>query len=299
LTVCVLLAGAADAAAKLRVVATLSDLADLTRQVGGDRVEVTAICPGYQDAHYLEPKPSYARTLRRADLLVYSGLELEVGWLPPLLDTARNPKLRPGSRGLLEAALSLDQVLEVPQGSLDRSHGDVHPFGNPHILMDPRNGLRIARGIADRLSELDPDGTEAYRHGYEVYRQHLETRIAEWEERAAGLRGVAVACYHNQWLYLTGWLGLEIVGYVENRPGIQPSPRHVEELIATLEARQVPLVICATYADVDATREVARRAGAQAVVLPAGVDGVEEATSYEALIEVIVSRLLAAMSKGK
>jgi zinc/manganese transport system substrate-binding protein len=282
------------AEAKVKVVATLSTLGYLTEQVGGDRVEVTFLCNGYQDAHYLEPKPSYARSVRKANLLIYSGLELEVGWLPPLLDTARNPDLRPGSQGLLEAAEAVENVLEVPDEPTDRSQGDVHPFGNPHFLTDPRNGLAVAGIIADRLSLLDPEGAAYYSERMEAFRERMESKIAEWEKRAAPLKGAPVAAYHKQWEYLIAWLGLDMIGYIENRPGIPPSPRHVESFIKTLESRDVKFIIASTFADVEATEEVARRVGTKAVVLPAEVGGVDDTDTYEAFMDTILDRLLEA-----
>ena len=282
------------AEAKVKVVATLSTLGYLTEQVGGERVEVTFLCNGYQDAHYLEPKPSYARSVRKADLLVYSGLELEVGWLPPLLDTARNPDLRPGSQGLLEAAGAIEKVLEVPDEPTDRSQGDVHPFGNPHFLTDPRNGLAVADIIAERLSLLDPEGAPYYSERMEAFRGRMESKIAEWEKRAEPLKDAPVAAYHKQWEYLIAWLGLDMVGYIENRPGIPPSPRHVESFIRTLESRDVKFIMASTFADVEATEEVARRVGTKAVVLPAEVGGVEGTDTYESFIDTILDRLLEA-----
>jgi zinc/manganese transport system substrate-binding protein len=288
------LLAATPAAAKLHIVATLSDLGSLAQQVGGDRVEVTYLCDGYRDPHHLEPKPSYARSVRGADLLVYDGLELEVGWLPPLLDTARNPDLRPGSQALLEASSAITKVLEVPTTPIDRSQGDLHPFGNPHYLLDPRNGVAVAEAIAERLAVLDPAGASYYEERAAAYRKHMDARIAEWEKEAASLKGVPVATYHKQWEYLADWLGLDVVGYIENRPGIPPSPRHVESLIKTLSSRQAKFIIVSTFADVKATEEVARRAGTTAVVLPAGVGGVDGTGTYEDLIDTIVKRLLGA-----
>jgi zinc/manganese transport system substrate-binding protein len=280
------------AGAKLRVVATVADLGSLAREVGGDRVEVWSITKGYQDPHYVEPRPSYARRLRRADLLLYVGLELEAAWLPPLLETARNPKLRPGSLHLLEAASAVDTILEVPTGPVSRAQGDIHPLGNPHVLLDPRNGLAVAEAIAERLARLDPDGEEVYRSRLEAFRNRMTERIRQWEAQAAGLRGQPVVAYHKQWEYLERWLGFRVLDYVENRPGIPPSPRHVRDLVETMKEEGVAMVLAATFVDTEAAGEVARRAGAHLVVLPAGVGAVEGTETYEALFETIVRRLL-------
>jgi len=240
----------------------------------------------------LEPKPSYSRSLRNADLLIYLGLELEAAWLPPLLETARNPGLRPGSPGLLEVASAVERVLEVPTGAVDRSQGDIHPFGNPHILLDPRNAILIAGVIADRLSELDPDAAAAYQERLSQFRLRMEQRIQEWEREAEPLCGLSVVAYHKQWEYLADWLGFEIIDYVENRPGIAPSPRHVNMLIQSMKHKGVVVVMAATFVDLGASEKVAERAGASLIILPAAVGGVEEADTYESFMDTIVSRLL-------
>jgi zinc/manganese transport system substrate-binding protein len=285
-----------SAAEELTIVASVSDLASLAEAIGGDRVEVKTLAKGYMDPHYLEAKPSYARLMRKADLLLFIGLELEVGWLPRLIDTARNPKLRPGSEHLLEAATVIDEILEVPAGGIDRSQGDIHPFGNPHIMLDPRNALSVAEAIAERLGRLDPEGQAVYEERLLHFRAHLEANIEQWEEKAGALRGIPVVAYHKQWEYLADWLGLDLVNYIENRPGIPPSPRHIESLLSMMKDREVRLVIGATFIDVDALQEVARRGSAEAAVLPAGVGGVDGAETYESFIDTIVTRLLEGVS---
>ncbi|HET9234491.1 MAG TPA: metal ABC transporter substrate-binding protein [Candidatus Eisenbacteria bacterium] len=282
----------ADRDNALRVVTTLSDLAWLAETLGGERVQAKSICTGYQDPHYLEAKPSYARDLRDADLLVYAGLELEVGWLPRLLEAAHNPDLRPGSPRLYEASSAVKRILEVPQGGVDRSQGDIHPFGNPHFLLDPRNMLLVADGLCARMTQLDPSGAPTYQAGLSKLHAMLEPKIAEWEKQAASLRGSPVVGFHKQWEYLADWLGLDLVGYIEDRPGIPPSPKHLNELITMMKTRQVRTVLVAPFNDVKEANEVAQRAGVKPAVLPAAVGGVENTGNYIALMDVIVSRLL-------
>jgi len=287
-------AGASAQAAPLKVVTTLPDLAWLAQTLGGNRITAKSICSGYQDPHYLEAKPSYARDLRDADLLVFSGLELEVGWLPKLLDAARNPQLRPGSPRLFEASSAVKHILEVPTGGVDRSQGDIHPFGNPHFLLDPRNMLLVGDALAARLSELDPSGAGTYQTGLANLHATLEPKIAAWEKQAASLRGAPVVGFHKQWEYLADWLGLDLVGYIEDRPGIPPSPKHLSELIDTMKARKVKTVLVAPFNDVKAADEVASRAGVKPAVLPASVGGVDNTDTYITLMDAIVSRLLGA-----
>jgi zinc/manganese transport system substrate-binding protein len=278
------------------VVATVSDLAWLATEIGGDRVTVASICAGHQDPHYVEAKPSYAKLLRDADLLVYVGLELEVGWLPRLLDTARNPELKSGSARLFEAAKAVPTILEVPTGGVDRSQGDIHPFGNPHVLLDPRDMFPIGEALAQRLIEIDPEGAADYERNLGTWRERFTLRLAEWNARATSLRGVPIVGFHKQWEYLADWLGLDIVGYVEDRPGIPPAPRHLSALIETMKARNAKIVLAATFNDQKAAGEVAKRAGANLVVLPAAVGGTEGTDTYEALIGTILDRLVAARS---
>jgi zinc/manganese transport system substrate-binding protein len=279
---------------ELTVVTTVPDLAWVVTEVGGDRVDVKTICKGYQDPHYLEAKPSYTKYLRKAGLLVYVGLELEVAWLPMLLKTARNPDLLPGSTGLLEAASAVDRILEVPTQAVDRSQGDIHPFGNPHILLDPENLVPIARSVATALTTLDPGGAETYQERLKDFQEAMDARIRVWTERAAELRGSKVVAYHKQWEYLVAWLGLEILDYVENRPGVPPSPRHVNTLIQRMKDEHVRMVLAATFVDIHAAEEVARRGEAKLVVLPAAVGGTDRADTYPELIDTILESLIEA-----
>src|SRR3954470_18842276 len=193
------------APAKLRVITTIETFADLARQVGGDRVEVRALSRGYMDPHFVESKPSLVIELNRADLLVHVGLELEVGWLPPLVLGARNPKIQPGQPGNLDASARIP-VLDVPATKVDRSLGDIHPQGNPHYWIPPGNAVIVAREIAERLSAIDPSGAAVYKANLERFTSELGRRRAEWEKRAAPLRGMKVVTYHRSWGYVSAWL---------------------------------------------------------------------------------------------
>lgn len=285
-------AGAAPAATKIHVVATTPNLASLAQSVGGDLVEVTAIANGHQDPHYVQARPSYARLINDADLVVANGLELEVGWLPPLLETARNPKVRPGSTGFLEASSAVTRILEVPTGSVDRSNGDVHPFGNPHLDLDPRNGIAIARAIGAALSRLDPSNAETYARNADAFAADLERRIADWKTKAATLEGRPLVSFHKEWEYLEDWLGFRLVGYVEDRAGIPPSPKHLADLTETMQRDKVERVVAACYNDVRACEGLAARAGAQVSVLPTQVGAVPEVKNYPDLFQVIIDTLV-------
>lgn len=287
----------AAAADRLRVVCSTTDLAAIAAAVGGDAVEVESLARGPQDPHYLQAKPSYMRVLNKADLLVFNGLQLEIGWLPLLIEGARNPRVTAGSAGSLDASTAI-QPLEVPTGPVDRSMGDVHPEGNPHFGLDPRNGLAIAGAVADRLAQLAPDREPALRAAHQAFAQSLEARIGVWEGRAARLRGLRVVSYHRQFEYLADWLGLDLVAYVEDRPGIPPSPRHIEDLVARMGRDGVRLVITSTFTDPVPAQRLAERAGGAVVVLPAAVGAVDGADDYLSLFDAILDRLEAATATG-
>ncbi len=286
------LAAPADAG-PLKVVTTTEDLAAIARAVGGDAVQVRSITKGSQDPHHVDAKPSFMARLRRADLLIYVGLQLEVGWLPLLIDGARNPDIRPGRRGHLDASVGVP-VLGRPEGEVDRSQGDVHPEGNPHYWLDPRNGLRIAASVTERLAELAPDRAAELRARGGAFQERLKARIAAWEAKAARLKGLEVVTYHATYAYLARWLGLKVAAQVEERPGIPPSPRHVAALVRQMRRHAVPILVSSGFAPPAVTARVAGKASAKHIVLPASVGGAAGVDSYEALIDHAVGVLLEA-----
>lgn len=281
----------ADAAKPLKIVCTLSDLGWLAEQVAGPEGEVKSLCPGDFDPHFLPAKPSLARTLGKADLLCYSGLELEVGWLPVLMEKARNRRIRPGEPGELDCSRAVTHVLDIPMGEVSRAQGDVHPDGNPHYLLDPRNGIAVARLMAERMAALRPEAAAGFHERADRVQRELEERIAAWEGRAAALRGQPVVQYHQQWEYLTDWLGLEIIGSVEHRPGIAPSPRHVAELASEARERGAHLLLAAPWNHLDAAAKAAERMDGRLVVLPPAVGAVEGAGTYPGMFDVIIGDL--------
>jgi zinc/manganese transport system substrate-binding protein len=268
---------AGPAAAELKVVTTLTDLGRVAEAVGGDDVSVEVLCPGGRDPHYLPAKPSLARKLGKADLLCYNGLELEIGWLPQLIDKARNPRVRPGSPGDLDCSAALAEPLEVPHGPTDRGLGDVHPLGNPHYTLDPRLAAEIGRLMAERMARLDPPHAGAYRERADAFAARIAARLPEWESRTAVVRERPVVIYHRHWSYLAHWLGLDVVAEIEHRPGIAPSPRHVQEVIHRGRDLDRPIVVAAEWDHLDVAREVAERVGAPLAVLP-GYSGAQAGT---------------------
>ena len=293
-----LLLAAGPAAAELKVVATTSDLGSVAASVGGDDVSVTVLCRGSSDPHNLPAKPSLARKLAKADLLVYNGLELEVGWLPQLLGKARNPRVRPGARGELDCSSALTEILHVPDGNADRGLGDVHPLGNPHYMLDPRAVVKVAGRMAERMAELDPDHADDYRRRAADFAEEIRGRLAGWHAAVAPARAGHVLLYHRTWSYLTAWLELDVYGEIEHRPGIAPSPRHVQEMVERGRELGDVIVIAATWSHIDVARRAADRLGAPLAVLPAAVGADEGVDDYIALIDAITARIAAAAEEG-
>src|SRR5947208_859988 len=217
--------GSAAEAAKLRVVSTLQDFASLAATIGGDRVDTLALAKGYQDPHFVDAKPSFVLQLSRADLLIVAGLELEIGYLPPLLDQSRNDKIRPGSPGYLDASVGCD-ILQRPTQQVTRAMGDVHPYGNPHYWTDPENGRVIARAIAAKLSQLDAAGAATYQKNLAAFEAKLSAKEKEWKAKMAPFAGTRIVTFHDSWPNFAKAFNLNIVGHVEPKPGIPPTPSH-------------------------------------------------------------------------
>lgn len=282
----------------LRIVCSTTDLAALTRAVGGTAVDVQAIARGSQDPHHVQAKPSTMRLLNRADLLIFNGMQLEIGWLPLLIEGARNPRVADGSRGQLNLSAAITP-LEVPDGPVDRSMGDVHPEGNPHYTLDPRNALPIAALIARRLTLLNPDlgSVVATQHG--LFIDAMQLRLKQWEADLSSWRGRKVISYHKQFEYLADWLGIEVVDYVEDRPGISPTPRHLKTLVERMRQQHINVILQSTFANQKRGRRFAERADARLIVLPAAVGSVDGTQDYLRLIDLIVERLVAELKEAE
>ncbi|MCK4558144.1 MAG: zinc ABC transporter substrate-binding protein [Calditrichia bacterium] len=281
-------------AQELNIVTTLPSLASITKSIGGEHVEVYSITRGVQDAHYIEAKPSYMVKLNRADLLIYSGLELEIGWLPLLIQGARNHDVTPGASGHLNAslAISTSNILEKPRGEVDRSMGDVHPAGNPHYLLNPYYGIKVAEQITDKLIELDPSHMDVYDSNFEQFRTELQKKITEFETEAAILKGIELVCYHVHWSYLLNWLDIKAAGYVELRPGIPPTPRHKKEITALMKRKNLKIVIISSWKDPTKAEEVADVAEAKLLILPGEVNAMPGADSYIEWLDYMVRNLV-------
>ncbi|MDQ5857296.1 MAG: metal ABC transporter substrate-binding protein [Acidobacteriota bacterium] len=289
------------AVAAIKVVTTLQDFASLADSVGGKRVEAFSLSRGYQDPHFVDPKPSLILKLSRADLLIAAGLDLEVGYLPPLLDQSRNSKIRPGAPGYLDASVGCE-ILERPTGVVTRAMGDVHPFGNPHFWLDPANGRRIARAIAAKLTALDPSGAADYKANLAAFEAKLTEGEKRWDAMLAPFAGSQVVTYHNSWPNFLKRFRLKAAGYVEPKPGIPPSPSHTVALINLMRELKVPVILMEPYFDERTPKSIAERTGATLLRFVPSVGGVPQAKDYVSLFDYDVKLLadtLAAKKVGR
>ncbi len=287
-----LLLTAALCHADLRVFACEPEWAELATDIGGDRVKATSGTTAFQDPHYIQARPSLIAQVRRADLVVCSGAQLEIGWLPMLLTKANNAAVRPGGRGFLETS-TLVRRLEVP-ASVDRSQGDMHPEGNPHVQTNPHNIATIAVVLAERMQALDPGGD--YQQGLKTFLDRWNAAMARWDARAKPLAGKRIVVHHKSWAYLEDWLGLEEVAQLEPVPGVPPTAQHLSALLTRLGAdgKGADFIVRAPFQDEKPSQWLSRRTGIPAVVLPLTVGGTPGAKDLFGLFDDILDRLLGA-----
>lgn len=286
--------GSAFAAGKLNVVTTTEDLASLAREVGGDRITVTSIGRGYQDPHFIEPKPSFLLLLRKADLLVVVGLDLEIGWLPPLLEQSRNNNIRPGATGYLDVSQGVE-ILDRPAVAVNRSMGDVHPHGNPHYWLDPANAVRIAIQMRNRLAQLRPADAPHFDKRLNDFKLRINAANKRWLAMLAPLRGSKIVTYHNSWPNFIRHFGLVVADHVEPKPGIPPSPSHTLQLIQKIKRERLKAIVMEPYFDEKTPQSIAERTGAKVVVLYPSVGGKPGLDDYFKLFDYNVSTLVKAL----
>jgi ABC-type Zn uptake system ZnuABC Zn-binding protein ZnuA len=285
-------------AKKLNVVTATTDMAALTQEVGGDKVSVESIAKGYQDPHFVEAKPSFLLKLRQADLLVVVGLQLEIGWLPPLITQSGNPKIQVGAGGYLDAS-QFAEILDVPQGTVTRAEGDVHPLGNPHYWLDPDNGRRIARGIANKLADMDQPDAAYFQERFQDFDKRLSVAEQRWDAQMKPYRGRKVVTYHRSFPNFAKHFGLQVIGYVEPRPGIPPTPSHTIEIIQLMKRENCKLVLVEPYFDLKTPQSIGREANAQVVVYLPSVGGEKQVTSYFELFDYDIGLLTRAFDAAK
>jgi zinc/manganese transport system substrate-binding protein len=287
----------ARAQGKLNVMATTEDLASIGREIGGDHITIDSIARGYQDPHFVEAKPSFILKLQRADVLIVVGRELEIGWLPPLIQQSRNAKIQPGAEGYLDASLNV-QILEMPTGQITRAMGDVHPLGNPHYWLDPENGKKIAKEIADKFVQLRPNDRAYYEQRLADFTGRLDAAEKRWLQQMAPYKGTKIVTYHRSFPNFAERFGLEIVGYVEPRPGIPPTPQHTLDLINEMKRQNIKLVLVEPYFDLKTPNAIGQQTGAEVLVMPPSVGGVKEVADYFKLFDYDISLLVGAIKKS-
>jgi zinc/manganese transport system substrate-binding protein len=281
------------ASAELRVFTCEPEWAALADEIGGDFVDAHSATTALQDPHYIQARPSLIAQVRRADLVICTGAQLEIGWLPALLQKANNPSVRPGATGYMEASSFVVRVGATD--NVDRSMGDIHPLGNPHIQTDPRNIRLVARALAARLSSIDPVNSESYERNLNTFQEKWEAALARWEVRAEPLRGKRVITHHKSWVYLERWLGLEEVANLEAIPGLPPTAAHLSRLTQEFADGGADVIIRSPYQDERPALWLSERIGVEAVVLPLTVGGTAGATDLFALFDDILDRLLGAV----
>jgi zinc/manganese transport system substrate-binding protein len=290
------IASTAQAQGKLNVITTTEDLAAIAREVGGDRITVESISRGYQDPHFVEAKPSFILKLQKADLLVTIGRELEIGWLPPLIQQSRNAKVQVGASGYLDAS-GQARILDIPQGQITRAMGDVHPQGNPHYWLDPENGKVVAKEIAEKLSQLRLNDRAYFEQRLSDFVARLSDAEKRWAALMAPYKGTKVVTYHRSFPNFAERFGLDVIGYVEPRPGIPPTPQHTLDLINEMKRQNVPLVLVEPYFDLKTPNSIGRETGAQVLVMPPSVGGVKDVTDYFTLFDYDINLLIGALKK--
>jgi zinc/manganese transport system substrate-binding protein len=293
-----LISPGAAAAKKLSVVTTTTDLAALAQEMGGDKINVEAMAKGYQDPHFVEAKPSFLLKLRQADLLVVVGLQLEIGWLPPLISQSGNSRIQVGANGYLDAS-QFAEILEIPQGSITRAMGDVHPLGNPHYWLDPDNGRRVAKGIMSKLAEMSPEDGAYFQQRFQDFDRRLAEADKKWLADMKPYRGRKVVTYHNSLPNFAKHFGLNVVGFVEPRPGIPPTPSHTIDLIGMMKRDNVKIIMVEPYFDRKTPDSIARETGGVVVEYLPSVGGVKEVTTYFQLFDYDVALLTKAFQSTK
>ncbi len=290
--------GPVEAASKLKVLTATTDMASLTEEVGGDRVSVEPIARGYQDPHFVEAKPSFLLKLHQADLLVLVGLQLEIAWLPPLITQSGNPRVQVGWPGYLDAS-QFAEILEVPTTVVTRAMGDVHPLGNPHYWLDPENGRRIARGIEEKLAQMRPQDAAYFAGRFKDFSDRLDREEKVWDAEMKPYRGRKIVTYHRSWPNFAKRFGIDVVDYVEPRPGIPPTPSHTVELIGMMRRENVKVICVEPYFDLKTPESIARATGGRVVVLLPSVGGEKEVTDYFRLFDYDIKLLSQAFNETR
>lgn len=277
---------------QIKVVTTLTDLKYITEFIGGDKVEVFAIATGYQNPHFVDPKPSYILKLAHADLFVTVGLDLETGWVPPLLNSARNQKIQKGGEGYIDASVNVP-LLQVPS-SVNRGEGDIHIYGNPHYWLDPMNGKIIAQNIADGLIKMDPSNKNIFLANLKKFDDQIDAKLKDWSAKMATLKSSKIIAYHNEWVYFEKRFKLEIADFLEPKPGIPPTPSQLAKIINEMKRDKITTIISSPYFTTESADLVARNTGGKVLVLATSVGAFDQVKTYFDLFDYNVNLFMSA-----
>jgi zinc/manganese transport system substrate-binding protein len=284
-------------AGKLNVVTTTPDLGALAREIGGDRVDVKSLAKSTEDPHFVDAKPSHIVTLNKANVLVDGGAELELGWLPPLLDNSRNARIATGAAGRVTASTGV-KMMDVP-ATLDRAKGDVHALGNPHFLIDPKNAKIVAANIAQHLTQVDPAGAATYAANLRKFNADVDAKTAEWEKTLAPFKGAKIVTYHNDFVYFAERFGLKVIGTLEPKPGIAPSPAHLAGIIGTMKSNDAHVVLVQPYQNRKTAETVARQTDAAVLDVSQQPGAIRNTDSYVAMMDNLVNTVAKGLKAGK
>lgn len=287
----------AQATAQLKVVATTPDLASVAREIGGNRVNVVALAKPTEDPHFVDAKPSFIVTLNRADALVEGGAELELGWLPPLLENSRNSKIAAGAPGRIVASEGI-RLLEIPT-SFDRSKGDIHSLGNPHYMIDPAAAKIVARNIASHFAQLDPKNAATYNANLAKFSSRIDAKLADWQKQLAPYRGAKIVTYHRDFIYFAQRFGLTIVDELEPKPGISPSPAHLAQVIGEMKRSNAKIILVQPFQNRKTAETVARQTGATVIDAPQQPGAASNTSSYFDNMDNLVRAIAAALGGAK
>ncbi|MFH1283484.1 MAG: metal ABC transporter substrate-binding protein [bacterium] len=287
--ICLVVLFTSYAGGAVRVVTTTQDLEYITKRVGGDLVITESLSTGKQDSHLVEPRPSMVMKLKKADMVVKIGLDLDM-WVDSLIAAARNSKIVYGASGYVDASLGI-MLLQVPKGKIDGSMGDIHIFGNPHYWLDPDNARIIAESIYKALCLLSPENKAEFKNNYDGFVLELEQRIAGWKKQMDALPNKKIVTYHNSWLYFAKAFGLEIIGNVEPKPGLPPTPSHIRGLIENMKAKNAKVILIESYFPIKGPQLVAEKTGAKLIIVPCSVGGLPGIKNYFDVFDYIINKL--------
>jgi len=286
-----LLVGTIGLSAKeIFVVTTTEDLADLVKEVGGDKVKVVSLSYGYQDPHLVEPRPSMVVQLKKADMLVKIGMDLDI-WVDSLIQAARNTNIIYGAKGYVDASVGILR-LEVPGGKIDASMGDIHIYGNPHYWLDPKNAKPITKNILDGLCKISPENTEYFKNNRDSYLEKLDKMVKIWDEKMKFYKGAKIVTYHKTWSYFANHFNLEVIATVEPKPGIPPSPAHLNSLIIKMKKEKPVMILHEIFYPKKTSEMVSKETQVKLVILPTSVGGVKEVKDYISLFDYIIDKII-------